>query len=97
MIGCGPRVIPLEGELLGPDVGLGHRLRGSLSLVPSSTDWQEVPVVICGGGIAGLSAGWRLQQAGFHDFVLLELEDQFGEHLAAGVRDRFSTRGPLII
>jgi Flavin containing amine oxidoreductase len=89
MIGCEPRVVPLEGELLGPDIGLGHRLRGSLSLVPADTDWQQVPVVIVGGGIAGLSAGWRLQQAGFDDFVLLELEDHFGGTSCSGSTGSF--------
>ena len=89
MIGCGPRVIPLQGELLGPDIGLGHRLRDRLSLVPAHADWQEIPVIIVGGGIAGLSAGWRLQQAGFHDFVLLELEDQFGGTSRSGITGSF--------
>ncbi|MCZ6539608.1 MAG: FAD-dependent oxidoreductase, partial [Chloroflexi bacterium] len=31
-----------------------------------------------GGGIAALSAGWRLQQTGFEDFKLLELEREPG-------------------
>ena len=30
-------------------------------------------MVIVGGGIAGLSAAWRLQKRGFRDFVLLEM------------------------
>jgi phytoene dehydrogenase-like protein len=32
-------------------------------------------VLILGGGIAGLSAGWRLLRAGFNDFRILELDD----------------------
>jgi hypothetical protein len=39
---------------------------------------MDVPVVIVGGGIAGLSAGWRLQSAGFSNYVLLELETVAG-------------------
>src|SRR5262249_52934559 len=31
-----------------------------------------------GGGIAGLSAAWRLNKRGFHDFVLLEMNQQAG-------------------
>jgi hypothetical protein len=31
-------------------------------------------VVIVGGGVAGLSAAWHLQEKGFENFVLLELE-----------------------
>ena len=36
------------------------------------------PIVIVGGGMAGLSAAWRLDKRGFHDFVLLEMEPQAG-------------------
>ena len=39
---------------------------------------EKVSVVIVGGGIAGLSAAWRLHKRGFHDFVLLEMNDQAG-------------------
>jgi phytoene dehydrogenase-like protein len=35
-------------------------------------------VVIVGGGIAGLSAAWRLRRRGMDDFVVLELEDRPG-------------------
>lgn len=34
--------------------------------------------MILGGGIAGLSAGWRWSRAGFQDYKLLELESQVG-------------------
>ena len=40
--------------------------------------WTNVPVVIVGGGVAGLAAAWRLQNSGFTDFVLLELESAPG-------------------
>jgi hypothetical protein len=68
----------VQGELLGPDSDSGHRLRDS-SLQPGSIqDWREIPVVIVGGGIAGLSAAWRLKRKGFEDFALLELEAKLG-------------------
>jgi len=35
-------------------------------------------VVIVGGGMAGLSAAWRLDKRGFHDFILLEMESRAG-------------------
>jgi hypothetical protein len=35
-------------------------------------------VVIVGGGIAGLSAAWRLRKKSFNDFLLLEMEAQPG-------------------
>ncbi len=34
--------------------------------------------MIVGGGIAGLSAAWRLHKKGFTDFVFLEMNDQAG-------------------
>ena len=46
------------------------------SLLRSET--EKVPVVIVGGGIAGLSAAWRLRKRGFTDFVLLEMNDAAG-------------------
>ena len=39
---------------------------------------KSMPVVIVGGGIAGLSAAWRLHKRGFKDFVLLEMNEQAG-------------------
>ncbi|PIR17166.1 MAG: twin-arginine translocation pathway signal protein, partial [Elusimicrobia bacterium CG11_big_fil_rev_8_21_14_0_20_64_6] len=57
LAGCrGERDIP--GELLGPNQVLGHKLR--VGAFPSPTITERVPVVIVGGGIAGLSAGWKL-------------------------------------
>jgi len=37
-----------------------------------------MPIVIVGGGIAGLGAAWKLHRRGFHDFVLLEMEPHAG-------------------
>ena len=55
----------------------GHRLRDRAAFSkPANT--VRVPVVIAGGGIAGLSAAWRLDKQGFHDFLLLEMERETG-------------------
>src|SRR5947209_1522442 len=75
LAGCSPShpAPPLPaGELVGASDRLGHRLREEGPPQPAS--WQHVGVVIVGGGVAGLSAAWRFLQAGFHDFLLLELE-----------------------
>jgi hypothetical protein len=64
------------GEILGASDAIGHRLR--TMDFPEPTERQKVPVVIVGGGIAGLSAGWKLHKAGFTDFVILELEPEVG-------------------
>lgn len=56
----------------------GHRLRDRLLPDAAGRERVKVPVVIVGGGIAGLSAGWWLQRWGFRDFVILEMESQAG-------------------
>ena len=71
--GCAGVPPPLPpGELVGADVDMGHRLR--LPPPPRPEVWEDVPVVIVGAGVAGLSAAWRLLRSGFDRFVILELE-----------------------
>ena len=70
------------GDILGASNTVGHRLRRMQFPEPSAT--EKTPVVIVGGGIAGLSAGWKLQRAGFHDFVILELESEVGGNARSG-------------
>jgi phytoene dehydrogenase-like protein len=43
-----------------------------------------VDVAIVGGGVAGLSAAWKLEKAGVRDVLLLELEDDLGGTAASG-------------
>ncbi len=63
-----------DGSIVGASDGIGHKLRDGQRIEPSPDNWQRAGVVIVGGGIAGLTAAWRLMKAGFKDFVLLELE-----------------------
>lgn len=56
---------------------LGHRLRDRAAF-PSPLRVERRPLVIVGGGMAGLSAAWRLRKRGFRDFVVLEMEPQAG-------------------
>jgi hypothetical protein len=85
-LGCAPRSPSaadraldagrITGAIVGASHRTGHRLReGSF---PEPQQVREVPVVIVGGGIAGLSAGWKLAGSGFRDFVVLELEPEAG-------------------
>ncbi|MEK6405961.1 MAG: FAD-dependent oxidoreductase [Acidobacteriota bacterium] len=62
------------GEIVGASDVIGHRIRDGLSITPSRDQWERTRLVIVGGGIAGLSAAWKLLKAGFEDFVLIELE-----------------------
>jgi len=84
--GCSPRApsppnLALDtgrigGAIVGASHQTGHRLRDGAFPEPQET--REVPVVIVGAGIAGLSAGWKLAKSGFHDFAVLELEAEAG-------------------
>ncbi len=68
------------GELTGSNFQRGHRLRQEQGAEPFSapSEIRRVPLLIVGGGIGGLSAGWKLQRSGFNDFLIAELEDRVG-------------------
>ena len=66
----------ITGTIVGASHQTGHRLREGGFPEPQQT--REVPVVIVGAGIAGLSAGWKLAKSGVHDFAVLELEPEAG-------------------
>ncbi|MGB0037108.1 MAG: FAD-dependent oxidoreductase [Candidatus Acidiferrales bacterium] len=68
---------PIAGSFVNDSFQTGHRLRDR-GLFPAATRVEKYSVVIVGGGIAGLSAAWRLRKRGFKDFVLLEMNDQAG-------------------
>lgn len=67
-----------EGEIVGQSVDLGHILREGRNFEVPADNWQNVKVAIVGGGVAGLSAAWKLSKENFYDFVLLELEKSVG-------------------
>lgn len=67
-----------DGEIVGQSVDLGHVLREGRNFEVPPANWQAVTVAIVGGGVAGLSAAWKLSNENFHDFVLLELEKEIG-------------------
>lgn len=67
----------IEGCIVDQSHLAGHRLRDRARFAaPSET--KRLPVVVIGGGIAGLSAGWRMRKRGFRDFVILEMESRPG-------------------
>src|SRR5437879_346768 len=67
----------IEGSFVNDSFQMGHLLRDRAAF-PAAKRIEKVPVVIVGGGIAGLSAAWRLHKRGFTDFVLLEMNQQAG-------------------
>jgi protoporphyrinogen oxidase len=79
--------LPIAGELLGQSAEIGHRIRDGFRPRPAADRWEHVQVAIVGGGAAGLSAAWRLKQAGCEDFVVLELEPEAGGTSRSGRSD----------
>lgn len=83
---------PPAGELAFRSERMGHWLRdmatgtaaGMAMVDPPPERWERARVVIVGGGVAGLSAAWRLRGAGMDDFVLLEIDPVLGGTARSG-------------
>ncbi len=73
----------VTGSFFDDGLPQGHQLRDRKTF-QRPKDNARVPVVIVGGGIAGLSAAWRLRKKGFSDFVVLELEASPGGNARSG-------------
>ena len=67
----------ISGGFVNESFQVGHTLRDRASFAPT-TRVEKHAVVIVGGGIAGLSAAWRLHKRGLTDFILLEMNEQPG-------------------
>ncbi len=76
------RQAPIMGSVGGADMVRGHRLRDGK--FPAPTRQERTGVIIVGGGVAGLAAGWTLADAGYDDFKLIELEDETGGNARSG-------------
>lgn len=78
LLACSGRAdAPLPpGELHGGGLELGHRL-GKGGFAPAA-EVRRVPVLVIGAGIAGLSAGWKLQAAGLGEFAVAEMQSEPG-------------------
>jgi hypothetical protein len=76
----------IDGSFVNESFQLGHRLRDRAAF-PAPRRTVKIPVVIVGGGIAGLSAAWRFHKSGFRDFALLEMNDQAGGNSRWGEND----------
>ena len=73
----------ITGGFVNDSFPAGHRLRDH-SAFAAPKQQLRVPLVIIGGGMAGLNAAWYLDKRGFHDFVLLEMEKQAGGNSRSG-------------
>ncbi|MEZ5428685.1 MAG: FAD-dependent oxidoreductase [Pyrinomonadaceae bacterium] len=80
----GSDAVSYDGEIVGASVDIGHIIRENRSFEVPEKNWENVKVAIVGGGVAGLSAAWKMTQADFDDFLLLELENRIGGTAASG-------------
>ncbi len=76
---------PISGSVIGANSAVGHKLRAGGFPEPSNIIQKDI--VIIGGGIAGLAAGYRLHKSGQGNFVLLDLEKQAGGNASSGKND----------
>ena len=67
----------IAGSFVNDSFQAGHQLRDRASF-PQPKEVVKRGVVIVGGGIAGLTAAWRLHKKGLTDFILLEMNDRAG-------------------
>ena len=73
----------VPGGWVNENFNAGHAIRDRAPFTaPART--ERTGIVIVGGGIAGLSAAWRLQKRSFQDFVLLEMNDTAGGNARSG-------------
>lgn len=73
---CKEKAIIFAIRLSGTNHILGHRLR--TKDFPKISRTIEIPYLIIGGGISGLSAGRQFKKRGIEDFLILELEKNAG-------------------
>lgn len=73
----------IAGGFVDDDSTLGHQLRDGVAFA-GAREQRNAAVAIVGGGIGGLSAGWRLDKLGVRDWVLLELGSEVGGNARGG-------------
>ena len=64
----------------------GHKIRDRAIYRPAAGT-RRAKVIIVGGGMAGLAAGWWLRKQGFTDFLILEGEEDIGGNARWGQND----------
>jgi len=84
---CKEKVITLLIRLSGTNHILGHRLW--VKNFPKPTRQIQIPYLIIGGGISGLSAARQFVKKGISEFLVLELENYLGGNSSNG-ENRYS-------
>ncbi len=75
------------GEIVGQSASIGHVLREARVFEVPPDNWETRKVAVVGGGIAGLTAAWKLKKEDLSDFVVLELEREAGGTSRSGRGD----------
>ncbi len=79
---CQQKVAKFVVKLTGTNHILGHKLWAKD--FPKPSEIIEIPYLIIGGGISGLSAARQFSKKGIHDFLLLEMENHVGGNSSNG-------------
>lgn len=79
---CRQKVVQTIVRLSGTGYILGHRLWAKDFPAPSKI--IEIPYLIIGGGISGLSAARQFTKRGISNFLVLELENHTGGNSSSG-------------
>ncbi|MEL1252894.1 NAD(P)-binding protein [Flavobacterium sp. DGU38] len=79
---CSDKIAILMIRLSGTNHLLGHRLW--IKDFPKATAQIQIPYLIIGGGISGLSAARQFHKKGISDFLLLEMADHLGGNSSNG-------------
>ncbi|WP_163409108.1 NAD(P)/FAD-dependent oxidoreductase [Flavobacterium ajazii] len=79
---CSDKIAILMIRLSGTNHLLGHRLW--IKDFPKPTEQIQIPYLIIGGGISGLSAARQFHRKGISDFLLLEMADHLGGNSSNG-------------
>lgn len=77
---------PIAGGFVNESHVIGHQLRDRGPFA-APRETRRASVVIVGGGIAGLSAAWRLRKQGIDDVVVLEMAPEAGGNARWGEND----------
>ena len=87
LVGLARKTAPvIAGGFVDDDSTVGHAIRDGKAL-SRAREQRRASVAIIGGGMGGLSAGWRLDAQGMRDWLLLELGGATGGNARSGISD----------
>lgn len=85
LLACSTSKSKIAVNRLGAPLDKGHLLRGNFDFASEFPVVEiEIPAVIIGGGVSGLSTGYHLKKKGFSNFLVLELNDAVGGNSGFG-------------